>query len=291
MTAAKTLYVDHSIVAKPQYWPILESFSRGSNYRLVLSLWNLAEMAAASDAKQMIERLEFLERLSPAWILETGALKSIEVVRYLWPRRFAAAAPDDNAIVQQLSQVLTRSGVKNVPIGESPLSWIGKFNREQFSRTKNRAPEALSQIQRYTPEYFQELRAWVFPKWVLRSVPLKDPSGKKLTEHERQELADYCTRNKTDFLAVCPLMAVEDSLLRLRTSNLRRNPKPSDGPDLMHSLAAMAYCDVFLLDDGWAEECVRKVKIELPNHKLAEVHNPLSLAQRASQTASVVAAP
>lgn len=278
MTAAKTLYVDHSIVAKPQYRLLLETLLRGGEYRLVLSLWNLAEMAAATDEVQRAERLEYLQQFSPRWVLETAALKSAEVRRYLWTHRFAQAAPQEEVFFQYLSEVLARSGERNIRIGETPHSWIERFSRQQFKRTKDRAPDALSQLQSFEPDYFRELQARAFPKWVLKSVPNRDPDEKLLTQGEQQTLAEYCTQNKADFLNVCPVMAVEDALSRIRTSNPKRNPKPSDAPDLMHTIAGIAYCDVFLLDDGWAEDCARQAKEELRQHTLAEIHNPSTVA-------------
>ena len=67
-------------------------------------------------------------------------------------------------------------------------------------------------------------------------------------------------------------MAVEDALTRARTAAAGRKPQTSDGIDLMHAVVALAYCDYFLVRDGFVFQCCMHVRKELSEMKLATVY-------------------
>jgi hypothetical protein len=41
------------------------------------------------------------------------------------------------------------------------------------------------------------------------------------------------------------------------------NPQKSDGVDLMHAVVALAYCDRFLVRDGFVFQCFKQARREL----------------------------
>jgi hypothetical protein len=73
---------------------------------------------------------------------------------------------------------------------------------------------------------------------------------------------------------------VEDALTAVRTANPRRKPQRSDGIDLMHAVIALAYCDYFLIRDGYAKTCAMQVIKGLSSRRLA------ALAFRSHRSAS-----
>ncbi len=78
-----SLYVDHSIVTHPPSWKPIEDVLTGGKAQLALSLWNLFEIGSASDKTQQAQRLAFLMKFNPLWILER-----VEIQRRVVPRRF-----------------------------------------------------------------------------------------------------------------------------------------------------------------------------------------------------------
>ena len=68
------------------------------------------------------------------------------------------------------------------------------------------------------------------------------------------------------------MSVVEDALTAVRTANPRRKPQRSDGIDLMHAVIALAYCDYFLIRDGYAKTCAMQVIKGLSSRRLASVY-------------------
>ena len=66
-------------------------------------------------------------------------------------------------------------------------------------------------------------------------------------------------------------MAVENAMTRARTTTAARNPQSSDGIDLVHAVVALAYCDYFLVRDGFVFQCCEHVRKDLSSRTLATV--------------------
>jgi hypothetical protein len=78
-----TLYIDHSIVAHPPSWSAVDDVLTRGKAQLALSLWNLFEIGSASDRAQQDQRLAFLAKFNPLWILERIAIQRLEVRAFL----------------------------------------------------------------------------------------------------------------------------------------------------------------------------------------------------------------
>jgi hypothetical protein len=103
-------------------------------------------------------------------------------------------------------------------------------------------------------------------------LPNTNPEGLAFSKAELSEFLAFCEGNQTAFYAACPAMAVEDALTRARTATAARKPQTSDGIDLMHAVVALAYCDYFLVRDGFVFRCCEHVPKELSGMKLATVY-------------------
>jgi hypothetical protein len=94
-----------------------------------------------------------------------------------------------------------------------------------------------------------------------------------MTKARRADLLDYCAEHEAQFFACCKSLAVEDSLTAARVTSPNRNPKPSDGIDLMHAVVAMAYCDFFLVRDGFVRTCSLQASKALAPVKMAALYD------------------
>lgn len=135
-------------------------------------------------------------------------------------------------------------------------------------------PEALAlrQLQAHGAKKVAERQDEIFRKWIEGVLPKVNPEGHAFSKAELSELLAFCERNEAAFYAACPAMIVEDALTRARTATPNRNPKSSDGIDLMHAVVALAYCDYFLVRDGFVFQCCEHVSKELSGMKLATVY-------------------
>jgi hypothetical protein len=79
----KLVYLDHSLVTNDPSWPSLQRLFQDSRYQLGLSIWNLLEIAAASDLAQRKARIAFLSSLKPVWLFDHVYVRKQEVKRFL----------------------------------------------------------------------------------------------------------------------------------------------------------------------------------------------------------------
>jgi len=101
--------------------------------------------------------------------------------------------------------------------------------------------------------------------------------------HSAMRLLEFCYQRRAQFLKECPALAVEDALTVAHTSNPRRNPTESDGPDLQHAAVAMAYCDIFFTADAYQANCAGLARRKMTGTRLAELcTNANQLAQAMS---------
>ena len=85
-----------------------------------------------------------------------------------------------------------------------------------------------------------------------------DARGKPWEPPEIAEMLVFCQHNMQELLRACPADFAEDALSRGRLFDLRRKPRPSDTADLFHRVAALAYADVFVTAEGWANDQARE---------------------------------
>src|SRR5947209_451499 len=97
MSRRKKLYIDHSIIARETNWPALEGAARSTVVRPVISMWNLVEIAFATDKAQKRARAAFIDSLKPLWVFERIVIQKLEVQafisRELWDRPASAVDP------------------------------------------------------------------------------------------------------------------------------------------------------------------------------------------------------
>ena len=250
----------------------MENVLTGGKAQLALSLWNLFEIGSASDTTQQEQRLAFLMKFNPLWILERVDIQRLEVRAFLWKEKFGVSLEPLQVIRRHLSEVESYHAGPETRIGLTPTQWINGVYFRRYDEHKKAAPTALRQLQALGAKKIAQRQDEIFQKWIEGLLPKGDPEDRPFSKAELSGLKAFCAKNQTAFYSACPAMAVEDALTRARTATPARNPQNSDGIDLMHAVVALAYCDCFLVRDGFVFQCCEHVRKDLSEMTLATVY-------------------
>jgi hypothetical protein len=264
-----TLYIDHSIVTHPASWTPVDDVLTSGKARLALSLWNLFEIGSASDRAQQDQRLTFLIKFNPLWVLERVQIERREIRAFLWKEKLQIEPEPVDAFRRHLSEVESYMVGSQTRIGVTPRQWIDSINFRRYDQSKQLAPTALRQLQTLSPKDVAARQDEIFEKWIEGLLPTRLPAGSACSRAELSEFSKFCLDNQAAFYEACPAMAVENAMTRARTTTAARNPQSSDGIDLMHAVVALAYCDYFLLRDGFVFQCCEHARKELSGRQLA----------------------
>jgi hypothetical protein len=266
-----TLYIDHSIVTHPASWTPVDDVLTSGKARLALSLWNLFEIGSASDRAQQDQRLTFLIKFNPLWVLERVQIERREIRAFLWKEKLQIEPEPVDAFRRHLSEVESYMVGSQTRIGVTPRQWIDSIDFPRYDQSKQLAPTALRQLQTLSPKDVAARQDEIFEKWIEGLLPTRLPAGSACSRAELSEFSKFCLDNQAAFYEACPAMAVENAMTRARTTTAARNPQSSDGIDLMHAVVALAYCDYFLLRDGFVFQCCEHARKELSGRQLATV--------------------
>lgn len=275
-----TLYIDHSIVTHEASWEDLRRAIEPGKIRLALSVWNLVEIGAAADEAQREQRLTFLvDGLRPLWVVERRAIQRQEVERFLWQHKFNTTPRRLIAITSSLSVVDSFFAGAQTRIGLTARQFIREIDFARLHPLKRLSPDALRTFQSADPKTRKDKEKEIFDAWIGSSIPDRGPDGRALTIPEKADLLAFCWQHKRQFFVECRCLAVEDALTTARTSDARRQPTESDGPDLQHAAVALAYCDIFYSMDGYQAQCAASARKVLKSMGLSAVcSTPAALA-------------
>jgi hypothetical protein len=266
------LYIDHSIVTHTPSWKPIEDVLTRGKAQLALSLWNLFEIGSASDKRQQRQRLEFLAKFHPLWILERVDIQRHETRAFLWKEKFGVTPEPLQVSKRHLSEVVSYHAGSETRIGLTPAQWIDGVDFCKYEKHKNLSPTALRLLQANSAKEIAKRQDEIFRKWIEGVLPNVNPKGHAFSKAELSVFLAFCEKNQAAYYAACPAMAVEDALTRARTATATRRPQTSDGIDLMHAVVALAYCDYFLVRDGFVFQCCKHARKELSGMKVATVY-------------------
>jgi hypothetical protein len=207
------------------------------------------------------------------WIVERVAVQRQEVERFLWEGRFGVAPRDLCVVTPHLSVVDFYHSGTQTRIELTPRGWIDGVDFNRVAKHEELAPDALTRLQAVDRKTFKTRQDEVFRAWSKGLIPKFDPDGKPFTVAQQADLLAWCEAHRKAFFDACPSLVVEDALTAVRTANPRRKPQRSDGIDLMHAVIALAYCDYFLIRDGYAKTCAMQVIKGLSSRRLASVYD------------------
>ncbi|MCK1479448.1 hypothetical protein IVB27_33075 [Bradyrhizobium sp. 197] len=158
-----------------------------------------------------------------------------------------------------------------VRLGLTARGFIDGVDFARIEENKKLAPDALRRLQMIDRKAFKARHSAIFKAWITNLIPDADPDGKAVSAAQKRRLLDYCELHHDEFFDACPSLAVEDAMTVLRTADPRRKPQASDGIDLMHAVIALAYCDYFLVRDGYVKTCAVQSTKALSPRQLARV--------------------
>lgn len=275
----KTIYLDHNIVhyfvaGFPLGWD--EARERNAldgiqadpdQRRIVFSLWNIIEASRDTSEARVQALARFMEECNPLWAVERRNIQHLEVKNYVYAKVLGhpeVAAPI-SVIKNYLSEVLDilnpqAASIVGVTVDQVATSFYR--NRHHIKATMGQVPQVLRGLQEarrngtLTPEIDEEtLRRWLKP-----CIPNVGPDGQPIDIVRFVEVLEVCVRQFKDLLAHCPCMQAEILFEDYRTGDSRRNPQPQDGPDLMHAVVAVSYCDAFVTNDGYVYEQAQRYR-------------------------------
>lgn len=246
---------DHSIVSYEPSWQSVKEILALPGFQLVLSVWNLVEIGSATDKVQREKRLAFLEEFNPLWVHERVQVQKREVTKFVWKELFGVNEGGVKVFTSHLSEVESYLAGSQTRIGLTARQWIKGIDYARIEELKKPAPNALKILQTLDKKSFKAKQKAIFKKWIEGLVPDAGQDGKLLTRKCKETIVDYCEGHQTEFFAVCKSLYVEDALSTARAAALGRKPQRSDGIDLMHAVIALAYCDYFVVRDGFVAQC------------------------------------
>lgn len=240
--------------------------------RLALSLWNLVEIGAATDKSQRERRLAFLEKFNPRWTVERVNVQRQEVESFLWKDVYGIEPREPLVFTPHLSVVDLYHAGADTRLGLTARQWIAGVDFNRLEQLKNLAPNALNILQAVGSRTFKRRQQEIFIPWIKNLIPRTGPDGMAITAARRDELLDHCAKRQDSFFGSCKSLRVEDALTTARVANPDRVPQRSDGIDLMQSVMALAYCDLFLVRDRFVRNCSELATKALSPLKLAAIY-------------------
>ena len=182
----RTLYIDHQIIAKETNWPqLLTVLAQHKSLRLVVSIYNLIEISAATDKAKAIKRAEFIDSLHPAWILERFMVEKNEVQNFVYQYYLKKPYTPPSVFADHLSTALSYHLRSRVILGMNARKWLDHFvNPEELKPLKQRTVESLITVQTASARQKKAIEGDLFREWIIQKIPLSDPDGKLFTKEE-----------------------------------------------------------------------------------------------------------
>jgi hypothetical protein len=270
-----TLYIDHSYFAPENNWTHIKDFLiKNPDIKLVVSDWNLIEIAQFEDKDINQKRLAFLCSFDPLWLIIKTEIQKFELQNFIYQKIHRSIYPYSPfaSSFQRMVEIATSSAHSKV----TPMSYVLDLMKRKdlllpIEKSKKEYVENYDRIKKLTIERIKNYDDTIIASWLKDILPEKNPNGKTYSHAEKHHLINFCIQNKNDFIASCPYFQFENSLFELRYSqsyiSSNRNPKPNDSIDLEHVCASVPYCDIVVIADNHLYNLVEKTNQNLGLNK------------------------
>jgi hypothetical protein len=271
----KPIYLDHNIVryfvrgfppnfsAPAERAALRKWLSPDSDARYVLTDWHLVEAARecvhAPDPMQEVKRYaDFFEGLNPTFLEGHLALERAEMAALAFRKwGIPAIRRADWMFASEFSQIAL-SHIPEILVGFNLRIYLRHLVQSESSRAEiHRAVGVASSSQQTMIDAYNdglhedaETRREIDRQWILSLLPERDPEMRWIALDRRQQLAAALSHAPTEVLQACPAAFAETVITEMRTASGGRQAKPQDALDLMHVVPALAYCSVFVTNDG-----------------------------------------
>jgi hypothetical protein len=279
-----TLYLDHNIVhyfvkGFPASVPeagqrqALAQLLGRKDCRFVVSDWNCLEPCRENDAqagkKGLVRRYaDFLLSLNPLYLPTVTAIKRAEMEQLVLGKlglQYRAAA--EIVFNKTFSQARAASGIDGILLGYSIADFMMYLVNHpselaQYESAEAAVLDAQKTMRRAKVMGLDKNKAIVsaiWRQWFDSMMPTLDLERRAISRADRDRLLTRFVADPKLVLRSCPAIHAEDLLSDARASDIGRAFKESDAIDLMHAVPVLAYCDVFVSNDGFVRDCAKRV--------------------------------
>ncbi len=281
----KTLYIDHNILADESNWELLEKIIKENELTLVLSDWNLVEIAQATDIPQATKRIEFLESVNPLWLIPKVNIYEAEVRQFVLKNYFGHTIEELPKFITSYTVSLSYDCGTETPIGASPRKMVESWQRDPSGllpivEGKKEATQAANFMKTVSEKDKKAKKDVLFKEWVRPFIPHKKADAILVAREEQEVILEYCYKNRVLFFDECPSLGVEEQITDIRARDKVRPPTDQDAIDLEHQLLALPHCDYLVTADGFIRYCIKfvaqSIKVAVAVKSLEELEALLS---------------
>jgi len=283
----KIVYLDHHVLVDQSGWPIIKALSEAEEIRVVISSWSIREIVQADQERE--ERAAFLESIRPLFVHDMLILQRLETVSFLNESLFGGTRIPFSMFSNTFADFLRMNFFVKVPSGYSVVDYFrseGSVAGDIVDMGKNEHVEARRALLA-DPVGARQGEDQINHVQMATLIPRVDARGQPWEPSDVAEILVFCHHRRRDLLRACPAIFAEDALFRVRLRDQRRKPKTSDTADLFHSVAALAYADVFVTADGWANDRARETKAAIAQAGLRAADVLRSMTQLVEQIATL----
>jgi hypothetical protein len=97
------IYLEHSSLTDETSWPAIERLLTIGDLQIVLSIWNLLEIALHEDTQVRERRLALIDRCRPHWVYDHVYIRRNEIRSYVWKHYFGVEPETFSAITPSLA--------------------------------------------------------------------------------------------------------------------------------------------------------------------------------------------
>jgi hypothetical protein len=267
----KKIYLDHHFLVNENLWPVLQELIRNKNAQLVISIWNLIEIAQAHDSDQKMRRLDFIKSVNPIYVHDMQTLQKYEIRSFLWLNFFYAGLYPYNAFTPSFPTYIDSNFGKKVRSSYTIADFFQDLRPGDLNpilQQQNQHILALQALQTTEKKKLIEVEEDTFYRYLFTRLPDFAPDGSNLDPNYKNKIISFCHDQRAKLHRNCPAIFSESELGLSRKSNPTRRPLRSDSADLMHCVVALSYCDVFISNDRFAQHCCVKAKERLTREKM-----------------------
>jgi hypothetical protein len=225
---------------------------------LVLSLENLMEFSQTTNRGHALDLVRIVTSYPHIWIRSFDELHQETLANFARINYFKVSEVEFSPFFLSFQDFFKDSKIAVTPESFVETAHGSKSLREvQFKQSQHAS--VLAELQK-------ESTKRLFTRTVEDGVMLK------LFRHflgpELDSAAEYCLKNASKMYRACPSLNCERHLSAYRTSNPKRKPTTSDSVDLISSIAAFPFVDVFISFDGYLVNGLRYVQTKCPEFRV-----------------------
>jgi hypothetical protein len=217
---------------------------------LVLSMSNLLEFSQTDKRSDALDLVRIATSYPHYWIRPFEELHQETIANFARVNYFGSPAVEFSPFFLSFQNFF-----KDSKIAISPEAFVefshGSRSLRELQENQIQHASVLAELQKNSTKK-------LFTKALVEDITLKGIQN--FLGSELELASEYCLRNASKMYKACPSLNCERHLSTFRASNPRRKPRASDSIDLISSIAAFPFVDMFVSFDGYLVSGLRYVK-------------------------------